>query len=572
MSFVDYLVQKKIFTAREGSTLSGDEESLGETLGLLEEKGIDKEGILKLRSEYFDLPFRHVNAGDVPADVLRYIPEESALHYQVAPIGFKDKVLEVGIVDPDNIEARDALQFIASKLGVPFRMFLITQGDFDSLLENYKGLGGEVHKALGELQEEISKNEIVTPSPQALAHKNGDVTKLVEDTPITKIVGVMIRHAIEGNASDIHIEHTGEKVRVRFRVDGVLYTSLFLPSSVHSAVVARIKVLSKLRLDEKRKPQDGSFSAVIDERKIDFRVSTFPAFHGEKIVIRILDPGKGVKKLEETGLDEEGIKIVREALKRPYGLVLITGPTGSGKSTTLYTMMSELDLEAYNVVSLEDPVEYNIAGMSQSQVRPEIGYTFAVGLRNILRQDPDIIMVGEIRDKETAHLAIHAALTGHLVFSTLHTNNAAGVIPRLIDMGVDPYLIAPSLVLAIAQRLARRICPTSKKPIPVTGAIKLMIEKETQHLPAEKKKLFEGHENVYEAVPSPECPGGTRGRVGVYELLPIDKELEQAILEKPSEDEIFKISRSKGLLTLKEDALLKCFQGLIAFQTVNEFD
>src|SRR3989338_4224613 len=265
--------------------------------------------------------------------------------------------------------------------------------------------------------------------------------RIIEDAPVTKIVATILHYATEGEASDIHIEHVGDKVRVRFRVDGVLNTSLILPIKVYSAVVARIKILCNMRLDEKRKPQDGRFSAKIEGRKIDFRVSTFPAYFGEKIEMRILYSEKGVNPLDKMGLSERNLKLIRDAIKRPYGLILMSGPTGSGKSTTLYSMLNEVDRESKNVISLEDPVEYNIPGMNQSQVRPEIGYTFANGLRSPLRQDPDIIMVGEIRDKETASLAIQAALTGHLVLSTIHTNNAVGVIPRLIDMGVDPYLI-----------------------------------------------------------------------------------------------------------------------------------
>jgi len=571
MSFVDYLIQKKIVTAEEGERIREEAEDSDAALtDFLKGKDVDSQRLTELKAKYYNMPFRHIDVKEVPVKILKYIPEESALHYKFIPIGLKDNVLEVGVVDPENIEARDALQFIASRLGLSFKMFLVTWKDFQELIEGYKGLSEEVHEALGVLEGELASGDTVFSGKKKKSRE--DETKLVEETPITKIVAVVLRHATEGSASDIHIEHTGEKVRVRFRVDGALYTSLFLPESVHSAVIARIKVLSRLRLDEKRKPQDGSFSATIEKRKIDFRVSTFPAYYGEKIVIRILDPGKGVKKLEETGLDEKNIKIVREALKRPYGLLLLTGPTGSGKTTTLYSMIKELDTESYNIVSLEDPVEYNISGMSQSQVRPEIGYTFSNGLRSILRQDPDIIMVGEIRDKETAQLAIHAALTGHLVFSTLHTNNAAGVVPRLVDMGVDPYLIAPTLILVVAQRLAKRICPSSKKPIPIEGAIKAMIEKQFQDVPAEFKKDFSKYKEVYDAVPSQECPGGTRGRLGVFELLQVDKEIEEIILTHPTEGAIMGAARKKGMMTMKEDAIFKAFRGEIPFYTINEFE
>jgi len=473
MAFTDYLVQKGIINSDESESLLREStESDVDVISILARRGIDTDRLTQLKSEYYNMPVKSVDVKNIPLDTLKYIPKESAQHYKFVPIAFRDNVLEVGMVDPDDLEARDALQFISSKLNVPFKLFLVSRSDFNALMEGYKGVSGEVGEALSELQTELKeepteanelekvklvqseKTEDVIIPPQDVTSVTSEEGKkrlqgkIVEDTPVTKIVAVLLRHAVEGNASDVHIEPTSTKVKVRFRVDGVLYTSLFLPKTVQNSVVARVKVLSKLKLDEKRKPQDGSFSARIEKRKIDFRVSTFPTQYGEKVVLRILDPGKGVKSLDKTGLRGENLKNVREALKKPFGLILLTGPTGSGKSTTLYAMLNELDREGKNVVSLEDPIEYDIKGISQSQVRPEIGYTFANGLRSILRQDPDIIMVGEIRDKETAQLAIQAALTGHLVFSTLHTNSAAGVVPRLVDMGIDPYLIAPTIIIS----------------------------------------------------------------------------------------------------------------------------
>ena len=580
MAFIDYLVQKEVIKQADAGELLGKAEKAGVDVGdILVEGGMSKERLLDLKAEYLNIPSKSVDPKDVPVDILRYIPEESASHYQFIPIGLAEGVLEVGLVDPDNIEARDALQFIASRLGLPYKIFLISRADFETLLGNYKGLSGEVNKALSDLEGELNRGDDVSAAvrqarmgmERALKDKEPE-TRIVEDTPVMKIVAVILQHAVEGNASDIHIERMTDKVKVRFRVDGALYTSLFLPASVHETIVARIKVLSNLKLYEKRKPQDGSFSTNLENRKIDFRVSTFPAYYGEKVVIRVLDPGKGVKKLEETGLTEDNIKKIRAAIARPFGLLLLTGPTGSGKTTTLYAMLNELDREKNNVVSLEDPVEYIIDGVNQSQVKPEIEYTFASGLRNILRQDPNIIMVGEIRDKETAQLAIQAALTGHLVLSTLHTNNAAGVVPRLVDMGVDPYLIAPTLILAVAQRLVQVMCPSSKKPIPVEGGIRAMIEKQFEDLPASIKKNIKIPKEVYDAIPSPECPGGTRGRIGVFEILEVDREMERVILENPVEDALLKAARAKGMLSMKEDAMLKAFDGAIPFREVNKFE
>jgi type IV pilus assembly protein PilB len=392
----------------------------------------------------------------------------------------------------------------------------------------------------------------------------------VEDAPVIKIVAVILRNALEGNASDIHIEHTGEKIKVRFRVDGILHTTITLPPNVYSGIVARIKILAKLRLDEKRKPQDGSFSANIDGRKIDFRVSTMPAYYGEKVVMRILDSEKGVKPLDQLGLSEVNLNIIRDAIKKPYGLILITGPTGSGKSTTLYSMMNELDKEISNIVSLEDPVEYHMPDINQSQMMPEIGYTFASGLRSILRQDPDIIMVGEIRDKETAQLAIQAALTGHLVLSTLHTNSAVGAIPRLVDMGVDPYLIAPTLIVSIAQRLARLTYPASRKEMPMDPSVRTQIEEQMKDLPPEFKPKI--GDKMYEVVPSPECPSGTRGRIAVFEMFKVDKEMQNVILKNPTNSEIYRVARKNGMLMMREDAMLKSLEGLIPFTEVYNFN
>ncbi|MBL7045228.1 MAG: type II/IV secretion system protein, partial [Parcubacteria group bacterium] len=499
--------------------------------------------------------------------VFKYIPEESALHYNFVPLGVTDNVLEVGVVDPDNIEALDALNFISSKINMPFKVYLVAQNDFATVLKMYKGFSGEVNKAITELETEVVKSQKAIDLEAKKPQKEEDPTK--EDAPVTKIVANIIRYAVEGSASDIHIEHMEKEVRVRFRVDGALKTNLILPPKVHNAVVARIKVLSSMKLDEKRKPQDGRFSTNLNDRKIDFRVSTFPAYYGEKVVIRILDTARGIWTLDEMGFDEKSIKLLRNAIKKPFGLILISGPTGSGKSTTLYSMLNEMDRNTKNVLSLEDPVEYNIEGISQSQVRPEIGYTFANGLRTTLRQDPDIIMVGEIRDKETAQLAVQAALTGHLVLSTIHTNNALGVIPRLIEMGVDPFLIAPTLVVAIAQRLVRKLCPGTGTSVPVGDSLKMMIDKEFADLPEEYRKMVPTEKEFFNIQPTNECPSGTRGRTAVYEILEMTKEIEEIILKNPSEAEIKKVARANGMFTMKEDAIIKAFKKEIPFSEIN---
>lgn len=584
MSVLDILANKGIIQEKDVPELKKRADSAGITAEeVLIGDGVPEEDILSARGEYYGIPVKKVDEAAITGKILEYIPEESATYYQFAPIGVKDGVLEIGILDPDNLSARDAINFISSKVNMPYKIFLIRPSDFERVIKLYKGLSGEVTKALSELETAFVVNsktekdkkdktsEVKDEDEQAEDITGEGDSKVVDDAPVTKIVATILRYATDGGASDIHIEPISSNVRVRFRVDGVMNTSLVLPARVHSAVVARIKIMSNMRLDEKRKPQDGRFSAKLNDRKIDFRVSTFPTYFGEKVVIRILDQEKGVRSLEEIGLSKINLGMIRKAINRPYGMILISGPTGSGKSTTLYSMVRELDLEHRNVLSLEDPIEYNIEGMSQSQVRPEIGYTFASGLRTTLRQDPDIIMVGEIRDKETAQLAIQAALTGHLVLSTIHTNDAIGVVPRLIDMGVDPYLIAPTLILAIAQRLARKLCPDAGKPITIDASLKMMIDKQFEDLPEAYRKDIKFGKTMYETAPGPGCPNGTSGRVAVMEVMEMNKDVESVILKNPTGQEIWKVARAQGMLTMKEDAILKAFDRVIPFEEVNTF-
>jgi type IV pilus assembly protein PilB len=571
MNILELLVNKQVINSEAAGKIEKDAVSSGKTTeSILESMGVSPETILDAKGEYYNLPTENLKNRDVPFSILKYISEDAASHFGFVPIGFSDNTLNIGVIDPENIEARDALTFIIGKLNLPYKLFLISKSDFDKVIESYKGLSGEVTKALSELETELS---VDLDSVELLKSDDGSKkieTKIIEDAPVTKIVATILRYATEGNASDVHIEHMRDKIRVRFRVDGDLNTSLVLPAEVHQAVVARIKILSNMKLDEKRKPQDGRFSAKIDGRKIDFRVSTFPSYYGEKVVMRILDQDKGVKPLDEMGLSPRYLKMVRDAMKRPYGLILISGPTGSGKTTTLYAMLNEIDKDKKNVLSLEDPIEYNIDGISQSQVFPEIGYDFATGLRTTLRQDPNVIMVGEIRDKETAQLAVQAALTGHLVLSTIHTNNSCGVVPRLIDMGVDPYLIPPTLILTMGQRLVRKLCPGTGKVLPINESIKAMVDKEFVDLPEEFKKEIPPLTEMYEMESTEQCPSGTSGRIAIFEMFTMNKEIEQIILKNPVESEVFKAARKTGLITMKEDSIIKAMQKVIPFEEINQ--
>jgi type IV pilus assembly protein PilB len=572
MNILENLVNKNIISKGDSIKIEKQATSSNRPVEIvLEEVGVPAQTILDIKGEFYNIPSINLSNQSTPLSVLEYISEDAASHYKFVPIGLKDGTLEVGMVDPDSIESRDALTFIVGKLNMPYKIYVILEKDYKKILESYRGLSGEVGKALTEIKTDLDQDlediEIIKSDSSTFGKIE---TKIIEDAPVTKIVATILRYATDGNASDVHIEHMKDKVRVRFRVDGVLNTSLVLPSEVHSAVVARIKILSNMKLDEKRKPQDGRFSAKIEGRKIDFRVSTFPSNFGEKVVMRILDQEKGVKPLDQMMLSPRNLAMLREALARPYGLILISGPTGSGKSTTLYAMLSEINKDEKNVLSLEDPIEYNIDGMSQSQVFPEIGYDFASGLRTTLRQDPDVIMVGEIRDKETAQLAVQAALTGHLVLSTIHTNTSCGVIPRLIDMGVDPYLIPPVLILTIAQKLVSQICPGTGKPMPIDGSIKVMIDKQFEDLPQAYRGEIPTATEILEVESTPQCPKGTRGRIALFEMFKMNPEIEQVILHNPIESEVYKIARKNGLVTVKEDGIIKAMQKLIPFEAINE--
>jgi len=537
---------------------------------LIEKGAIKEEDLYKAKADVLGFPFKDLTGEKIDQELLKIVPFEAVQNYKIIPLKLdrKSGVLEVGMVNPENVEAREALKFIVHRHNLSARIFLITPSSFAELFKEYTPFKQEVSKALTELEEEMKKEKKKAPEKE-----KEKIEKMAEEAPISRVVATILNHAIKEKASDVHIEPGESKLRVRIRIDGVLHTTLLLPMQIHPAVVSRIKILSNLKIDETRIPQDGRFFTVVDGKKIDFRVSTFPTYLGEKVVMRILDPAVGLRNLSDLGIEGRNLTVLKEAIKKPYGLILITGPTGSGKTTTLYSILHILNKEDVNIVSLEDPVEYYIDGINQSQVRPEIGYTFATGLRHILRQDPDKIMVGEIRDSETAQLAIHAALTGHLVLSTLHTNNALGVIPRLIDMGIDPYLIPPTLVLAIAQRLVKRLCPDSKEPMILSKQVEKIIDEQVKDLkekvkdPVLLKNLAKPYQ-LYRPKISKTCPQGTKGRIGIFEMLEMTPQLEEIILKEPSEARIEQEAKRQGMTTMLQDGLIKSLKGIINFDEV----
>jgi type IV pilus assembly protein PilB len=536
---------------------------------LVSKKMLKEEDVTKIKADYLHVPCIILKEKTIDESVLRIISEKAVAFYKFVPFEFDNNLLKVGMVDPNNLEALDALKFISIRHGISTKIYLISKESFETVLKQYKTFGDELKDVLENVDKRIDSKPDET-------RQEKETDRITEEAPISKVVDIIISHAVEGKASDIHIESTEKDLRVRYRLDGILHDSLILPKKLGPAVVSRIKILSNLKIDETRKPQDGRFrfnlaSQGVLGKSVDLRVSTFPTVNGEKVVMRILDTTSEIANLESLGIRARALTAVKENMEKPFGIVLITGPTGSGKSTTLYALLKILNEEGVNIVTLEDPVEYYLVGINQSQVKPEIGYTFASGLRSILRQDPDIIMVGEIRDKETAELAVHAALTGHLVLSTLHTNNSVGVIPRLVDMGIEPFLIGSALNIAIAQRLVRKVCPYCKEEIEVTPEVLASVEKELDKVPADQKKEITAMSDLkfYRGKGCKECKNsGVSGRLGIYEVLAMTPEMEKVIHSKVTDSDIETEAERQGMITMKQDGIIKALQGLTTIEEV----
>ena len=564
-TFLDYLIDKGLISREKVSILKeGLKKGVKLEELILNLKILPETELFKVKSEFLNIPLRSAGEGKTPnLEILNRIPEEAADYYKMVPLAFSNDKLLVGMVYPEDVKAEEALKFLGLMGGFTAVINLINLTDYDRVLDQYRSLKGEVGKALKELSETLKDEETIEEFATHEEKAEG------ETAPISKTVAVIIRHAVDGRASDIHIEPEEKELRIRFRVDGVLHTSLILPKDIHPQVSSRIKILANLRIDERRIPQDGRFRLKIDQKNIDFRISSFPTAQGEKIVMRILDPSIGIKTLAELGFGGLGLKKIEKSIRQPFGLILITGPTGSGKSTTLAALMNILNKEGVNLLSLEDPIEYYLEGANQSQVRPDLGYSFASGLRSILRQDPDIIMVGEIRDTETAELTVHAALTGHVVLSTLHTNDSIGVVPRLIDMNIASFLIPSTLNIAVAQRLLRKLCPDCKTKVKPSQAITKFIEETLKDVDEEEIKIsgISQPYYIYETQGCPKCGHkGTRGRVATFEVLEMTPQFEQIILKKPTESEVTTEAKRQGMTTMLQDAVIKSIQGQVSFQ------
>jgi len=536
---------------------------------LVKDKIISPEQLIKLEAYILGIPFVNLEKETIPEEILQIIPEPIARRHNIIAFRKKGKELEVAMLNPDDLQT---IEFIKKKSDLKILPRLTNSVSIKNALKQYqKSLEAE----FGELIKEESK--IVTLPEKEGEESKEELEKAAEQMPIIKIVDTLLKHAILQQASDIHIEPLEKEVIVRYRLDGILHDAMTLPRKIRSGVVARIKVLSNLKLDEHRLPQDGRFKIETEAYKISFRVSILPVYDGEKIVCRLLpEDAKGLT-LEKLGLRSKALERIHQNIKKPNGMILVTGPTGCGKTTTLYTIMDILNEPGVNISTVEDPIEYRMPRINQTQVKPKIGLTFANGLRALVRQDPDIIMVGEIRDNETASLVINAALTGHLVLSTLHTNNAAGTFPRLIDMKAEPFLIASTTNVIIAQRLVRRLCPETKQKYKLDPAeLKslqnqfdleriLKILKEEKILPS---KADWSSLEFYRPGKSENCPDGYKGRVGIYEVLELSETIKDLIIKEATSGQIEEQAKKEGLLTMLEDGFIKAAQGQTSIEEV----
>jgi len=533
---------------------------------LVEKKVITPLSLYESAAEYFKIPFVNLKGQAIRKDILFSIPEPIATTHDLIAFDGDDKEIKIATLNPDDLEI---FEFIKKKTGLEPKIYLTTP---ESIKDNLK----QYHKGLRAEFDYLTKG-----APKVEAGKEGekDLKKLAEDLPVVRIVDTLLEYAIFQEASDIHIEPEEKDIIVRYRIDGILHNVMILPKNAQSGIIARIKILSNLKVDEHRLPQDGRFKIANEEYKVSFRVSIIPTFDGEKIVMRLLNEKAQILNLEQLGFQPSSLEIVKRNLKKPHGMLLVTGPTGSGKTTTLYTILNILNTPEVNISTVEDPIEYRMPRVNQSQINPKIGFTFATGLRALLRQDPNIIMVGEIRDQETAEIAVHAAMTGHLVLSTLHTNDAVTTLPRLSDMGIPSFLVATTTNLIVAQRLVRKICPNC---IQSFNLDKQAIEELNKFLNVgnllktleEEKAIVsskEGLESVlfYRGKGCKKCNDtGYKGRIGIYETLEITKEVANIILKKGTATEIKAQAEKQKMLTIVEDGFIKAKNGITTIEEI----
>jgi len=571
----DFITDSEMVKKEDLDLAFQEAQDSGKKLGevLLEKKLLEEVKLRKLYAYILGVPFVDLTKEIIDQDILQIVPEPIAKKHKIVAFERNGKELKVAMLNPEDIQTID---FIRKKSGLKIITCLTSEESMENVLRQYeKSLKAE----FGDI---ISKHSTD-------AGEDGEeesLEEIAQKLPIIKIVDTLIKHAILQNASDIHIEPDEKEMRVRYRIDGILHDAMTLPIQVREGIIARIKVLSNLKLDEHRIPQDGRFKLERDGMKISFRVSILPIFNGEKIVMRLLNESSKGLTLEQMGVTGRGLEIIHRHIKKPNGMILVTGPTGSGKTTTLYTIMDILNTSEVNISTVEDPIEYRMPRINQTQIYPKVGLTFAAGLRALLRQDPDIIMVGEIRDNETMEMAIHSAMTGHLVLSTLHTNSAAGTLPRLLDMGAEPFLLASTINVIIAQRLVRRLCPECRKEYKLSAdeLKNLQNNYDMERIftvianqgnlnekpnPGSKEKGKWGGVKFYKSSGCEQCnKEGYKGRMGIYEVLEVDDDIKKMISQRAPSEVIEKASKEKGMTTMVEDGFIKAAQGLTAVEEI----
>lgn len=558
------LLDKKIISSSDLEKLEKEAQEKKQPLAnyLIIKKIIPEERLAKLVSDFLKIPMVDLTKIKIAQEVLKIIPEPIARRHQVIAFQKKGEELDLAMADPGDLQT---LEFVKKKTGFLVKPFLATKTGMDHALSQYhSSLKAEFEKILTAKKQEKVKEE---------EEEGSALKKMAEEIPVVRVVDTLLEYAIFEGASDIHIEPQEKEVTVRYRIDGILHDVMTLPKIIHPALVARIKVLSSLKIDEHRLPQDGRFKLQTDQYNISFRVSTIPIFDGEKVELRLLDEGAKALTFEELGFARTSLEIIKRNLSRPHGMTLITGPTGSGKSTTLYTILTKLNTKGVNISTIEDPIEYRILGVNQMQVNPKIGLTFAVGLRALLRQDPNIIMIGEIRDLETSEEAVHAAMTGHIVLSTLHTNNAAGAVPRLLDIGVEPYLIASTLNTVIGQRLVRKICQDCKilqklddktiQSLEYDFNLERLLEVMKRETVLDKKARHLKDAEFFESRGCEKCGHlGYKGRMGIYEVLDVSEEVAKLILARSTTAQIQEQAVKEGMILMWQDGFIKAHLGL----------
>ncbi len=560
-SISDILLQEHLLTPQQYSDIKlksasqgvSDEEIINQIGVVSEEK------LAESKAKMLGIPFISLETTSFSPQAISFVPQAVVQRFNLIPFYYDEqtKTLSVAMANPVDLEA---LTFIQQKTGLAIKAFAAAPSAINKAIDlQYKEqLVGNVSEAIRENEKEEARDD-----PDLKVVDSTYIAQTEKEGPIANIVSSILEYALGSRASDVHIEPQEDRVRVRYRIDGILYDKLTLPKKFQEAVISRIKILSEMKIDEHRTPQDGRFNFKADGKEVDLRISVLPTVHGEKIVMRLLRKSGGVPALEELGLDGTGLRNLKNNMLRPHGIIIVCGPTGSGKTSTLYSVLNTLNTPKVNIMTLEDPVEYEMQGVNQIQINPAVGLTFATGLRAFLRQDPNIILVGEIRDKETTELAIQAALTGHLVFSTLHTSNAVGALPRLLDLGAETFLLSSTMNAIIGQRIVRKICSSCKEEyIPPPPLVESITKELGPLLPQGQIKLYKGKG-------CQECGNsGYLGRIGIFEVLPVTDKIASLILNRSDIKALEQEAKAEGMITLKQDGYLKSLRGITTIEEV----